>query len=91
MRPRQSSQEARLLAAAPGRAQWWNLLPGERLPFASAAASALKRASYGCALPTTNHIEPNYLKFWLLVKSSGYPAHIGNRCEKEKSSFPQRK
>jgi hypothetical protein len=47
-----------LLAAAPGRAQWWNLLSGERLPFASAAASALKRASYGCALPTTNHTEP---------------------------------
>ncbi len=47
-----------MLAAAPGRAQWWNLLPGERLPFASAAASALKRASYGCALPTTNHTEP---------------------------------
>jgi len=32
--------------------------PSERLHFAAAAASARKRASYGCALPTTNHIEP---------------------------------
>jgi hypothetical protein len=31
------------------------------LPFASAAASALKRASYGCALPTTNHTEPLFV------------------------------
>ncbi len=45
-------------AEAPARAQWWNLRPGERLPFAAAAASARKRDSYGCALPTTNHTEP---------------------------------
>ncbi|MDP2833663.1 MAG: hypothetical protein Q8Q28_10330 [Pseudomonadota bacterium] len=37
---------------APGRAQWWNPRPCERLPFAAAAASARKRASYGNALPT---------------------------------------
>ena len=35
---------------------------GERLPFAETAALARKRTSYGYALPTTNHIEPLFIR-----------------------------
>ncbi len=43
------------------------LLPGERLPFAATGTSVRKRAPYGYALPTTNHIESRNLP--------GSPAH----------------
>lgn len=57
-RASQSPWEPRQWAAAPR----WAALVATRarasVCLSAAAASASKRSSYGCVLPTTNHIEP---------------------------------
>ena len=57
MRSLQTSLSARLLADGLVGGQVIPL-PGERLPFAATGTSVRKRAPYGYAPPTTNHIEP---------------------------------
>ncbi len=57
MRSLQTSLSARLLADGLVGGQVIPL-PGERLPFAATGTSVRKRAPYGYALSTTNHIKP---------------------------------